>query len=171
MKTWVKVFAILLTVVFLTGLFWWFQPWRLVTKSEISESLSSAQSASGEVPSEGPKQLYTGAFISHEHLTEGTAKIVELADGSRILRLEGFETSDGPDLEVWLAEAPVIPGYDGWFVADDERYVSLGKLKGTSGEQNYDIPRNLDLDIHNSAVIWCARFAVSFGAAELLPAT
>ena len=170
MKTRVKVSAILLTVVFLAGLFWWFQPWRLVTQSKVSEPLSSAQSASGEVASNDPKQLYAGAFISHEHQTVGAAKIIELADGSRILRLEGFETSDGPDLEVWLAEAAVIEGYDGWFVADDQRYVSLGKLKGTSGEQNYEIPRDLDLDIYSSAVIWCARFAVSFGAAELIPA-
>ena len=170
MKTWIKVSVISLILVLLALLFWWFQPWRLVTKSEISEPLSSAQSVSGEVTAEGPTQLYTGTFISHEHQTVGAAKVVELADGSRILRLEGFETSDGPDLEVWLAEAPVITGYDGWFVADDQRYVSLGKLKGTSGEQNYEIPQGLDLDVYSSAVIWCARFAVSFGAAELISA-
>ena len=170
MKTWVKAFAILLTVAFVAGLFWWFQPWRLVTQSKVSEPLSSAQSVCGEVASNDPKQLYAGTFISHEHQTAGTARIIELDDGSRILRLEGFETSDGPDLEVWLAEAPVIEGYDGWFIADDERYVSLGKLKGTSGEQNYEIPQGLDLDVYSSAVIWCVRFAVSFGAAELISA-
>lgn len=172
MKLWVKVLGLALVAVLFGAMLWWFQPWRVFTESAVMEPLKPSQSEAAEgdenqAQSE-PKQLYEGAFISHEHTTTGSAAVLELEDGSRILRLEGFETSDGPDLEVWLSDAHVIEGYDGWFLADDSRYLSLGKLKGSKGNQNYEIPAEVNLEDYGSAVIWCARFAVSFGAAELL---
>ena len=175
-----KVIALLLSAVFVAVLLWWFQPWRLITQSTVSEALptSIVQSESQEIDSieqsEGqskvtfPVALLEGDLITHEHETSGVVKILELEDGSRILRLEGLETSDGPDLEVWLSNAPVIEGYDGWFLADDDDYLSLGKLKATSGDQNYEIPEGIDLSRFSSMSIWCVRFAVSFGAAELV---
>jgi hypothetical protein len=108
-----------------------------------------------------------GTLISHEHATTGEALIIEREDGSRVLRLEGLDTSNGPDLHVWLTDAPVIEGTDGWFVFDDGAYVDLGPLKGNVGNQNYPIPDDVSLEDLTSVSIWCARFAVSFGAAEL----
>jgi hypothetical protein len=156
---------------------WWFQPWRLFTSVEVSESLptqvtmsaTANPSESGPNPPPLPTELFSGDLISHEHETTGVVKILELADGSRVLRLEGFATSDGPDLEVWLSDAEVVEGFDGWFLADDGDYLSLGKLKGTIGEQNYEIPADVELERFSSMSIWCVRFAVSFGAAELVP--
>lgn len=116
----------------------------------------------------GPERLSSGRFITHEHDTQGTASIVRLADGSRVLRLEGLDTSDGPDLEVWLSDAPVLEGKAGWHVFDDGRYRSLGQLKGNRGNQNYPIPASVELADFTSISIWCNRFNVSFGAAELL---
>jgi hypothetical protein len=111
--------------------------------------------------------LTIGKFVTHEHDTSGTAAIVRLPDGSRILRLEGLDTSDGPDLEVWLSDAGVVGGKAGWHVFDDGRYRSLGQLKGNHGNQNYVIPADLDLAEFRSVSIWCNRFNVSFGAAPL----
>lgn len=173
-------------------LLWWFQPWLLFVDTEVAETLplvssspSSSTSASGTPsmakpikPSKSslpeatespvaPTNLFSGSFISHEHQTTGTVRILELADGSRVLRLENFETSNGPDLEVWLSDAPVVEGQAGWFLADDGDYVTLGKLKGNKGNQNYVIPPELDLSRFRSVSIWCVRFSVSFGAAEL----
>ncbi len=168
-----------MALVALLGLsLWWFQPWRLFTTVEVSEPLPTQVTISATAnPSESepnpaaalPKELFSGDLISHEHETTGVVKILELADGSRVLRLEGFATSDGPDLEVWLSDAEVVEGFDGWFLADDGDYLSLGKLKGTMGEQNYKIPAEVDLERFRSMSIWCVRFAVSFGAAELVP--
>ena len=45
--------------------------------------------------------------------------------------------------------------------------VSLGKLKGNQGNQNYEIPATVDLAKLSSVSLWCDRFDVSFGAAEL----
>lgn len=119
---------------------------------------------------ETPKRTVTaeGTFISHEHPTAGTARIITLEDGSRVLRLVGLDTDNGPDLKVWLAAAPVIEGRDGWFVFDDEEYLSLGALKGNKGNQNYPIPDDADISDLTSVTIWCERFSVSFGAAELI---
>ncbi len=168
----------LVTLAALLGLsLWWFQPWRLLTTVEVSEALptpvtmsaTASPSESEPNPAALPKELFSGDLISHEHETTGVVKILELEDGSRVLRLEGFATSDGPDLEVWLSDAEVVEGFDGWFLADDGDYLSLGKLKGTRGEQNYEIPAEVDLERFSSMSIWCVRFAVSFGAAELAP--
>jgi hypothetical protein len=167
-----------------------FQPWRIITNVEVNEALPTAvatetsaapvpsmasaspeeQSPSAEptptlTPAE-PIVLAEGSFISHEHATTGTVRILELPDGSRILRIEGLDTSDGPDLKVWLSDQPVIDGVDGWGVFDDGVYVSLGDLKGNRGNQNYPIPADVDLADYTAVSIWCERFAVSFGAAE-----
>lgn len=115
----------------------------------------------------GPERLATGRFITHEHDTQGIASVLRLPDGSRILRLEGLDTSDGPDLKVWLSDAPVLEGKGGWHIFDDGRYHNLGQLKGNHGNQNYVIPADVDLADFRSVVIWCDRFNVSFGAATL----
>lgn len=111
--------------------------------------------------------LATGRLISHEHDTSGTARIVKLADGRRVLTLENLQTSDGPALHVWLTDAPVIDGEDGWHIFDDGLYTDLGNLKGNIGNQVYPLPADLDLSRYSSVSVWCERFSVSFGAAEL----
>lgn len=54
----------------------------------------------------GPVQLAAGTLISHEHTTTGTVRIVQQPDGSRVLTLENLDTSNGPDVHVWLSAAP-----------------------------------------------------------------
>ena len=162
-----------------------FQPWRLFTDKVVDEALPGAvpistTSSSTRPPtiSAGPQRpasrpapqtrvLLTGRLISHEHRTSGTVAVLALPDGRRILRIENLDTSDGPDLKVWLSAATVVPGKAGWHVFDDGRYRALGALKGNHGNQNYPIPADVRLDDFRSAVIWCDRFNVSFGAAGL----
>lgn len=131
---------------------------------------ASAPSAAPSTPEPTPERVVNaeGTFISHEHSTTGKARIITLEDGSRILRLVGLDTDNGPDLKVWLAAAPVIEGQDGWFVFDDDDYLDLGPLKGNKGNQNYPIPDDADITDLTSVTIWCDRFSVSFGAAELV---
>jgi hypothetical protein len=133
---------------------------------ETSAPPVEAPSASSS-PAPGPRTLAGGELISHEHETSGTVKLVRLADGSHVVRLENLDTSNGPDLRVWLTDAPVKQGTAGWRVFDDGEYVSLGKLKGNKGSQNYTVPAGVDPSGFTSVSIWCDRFDVSFGAAEL----
>ncbi|MGW5639599.1 DM13 domain-containing protein [Streptomyces sp. NPDC003832] len=157
---------------------YWFQPWKLWQDETVDEALpvavGSAAPATGTpeagapaTATPGPRTLARGELISHEHDTTGSVRLVRLADGSHVVRLEDLDTSNGPDLRVLLTDAPVKEGTAGWRVFDDGRHVSLGKLKGNKGSQNYTVPADLDLTRYSSVSIWCDRFDVSFGAAEL----
>ncbi len=165
--------GVVLSVVLVAGLAL-FQPWKLWVDDVVDEAFpvatAPATAPTGVLtrsPAATPTRLAAGEFISHEHGTTGTASVVRLADGSRVLRIDDLDTSNGPDLHVWLAAAPVLEGRDGWFVFDDDDHVSLGRLKGNVGDQNYVIPPSVDLAELSSVSIWCDRFNVSFGAAAL----
>lgn len=151
-----------------------FEPWRAFTSSRVDEPIpvaapvsTTTTTMSATATSTAPPQpviLAEGAFVSQEHDTSGTARVLELPDGSRVLRLEGFSTSDGPDVHVWLSDAAA--GGD-WNSYDDGRFVALGEIKATDGNHNYAIPADADLTGLQSAVIWCDRFNVAFGSAAL----
>lgn len=142
-----------------------------------SEDMESEETGSGPMDSEdmdedemaaesmGPVKLTTGSFDSRGRYTvTGTATIYENEDGSRFLRLEDFETTNGPDLFVYLTVAGSADDDE----ALDEEFVNLGVLKGNIGNQNYDIDDDIDLDRYDTVVIWCRRFTVGFGAADLV---
>jgi hypothetical protein len=153
-----------------------FQPWKLFVDRTVDEALPTVAVAPARpapaappVPA-GPVELARGELISHEHASSGSVVVLQLPDGSRVLRLEDLDTSDGPLLKVWLTDAPVIEGRDGWYVFDDGAHVDLGELKGNIGSSNYPIPADVDLAGLTSVSIWCDRFDVSFAAAALVPA-
>ncbi|MEM9464935.1 MAG: DM13 domain-containing protein [Actinomycetota bacterium] len=105
-----------------------------------------------------------GTFIDRSHPAEGIAEVLGDGTGQRFLRFEDFATDNGPDLNVYLSTAaPDAPA--GEF---DDDFVDLGDLKGNIGPQNYEIPADVDLDRYTTVVIWCVRFGVAFGAAELM---
>jgi hypothetical protein len=115
------------------------------------------------VPPE-PVVLKRGQFHPVEHRGAGDAIIYQLADGTHILRLEDFDVLNGPDLYVYLSraedahdEAPIL----------DHGFVSLGRLKGNQGNQNYPLPADLDPGQFHSVSIWCQRFTVNFATAPL----
>jgi Electron transfer DM13 len=167
-RTFVLIAVILIAAV--AG-FLWFRPDRLITDDPVSEAVPGVPAGEVEQPGEamagagGPDLLARGRFISLEHTTRGQALVLETAGGRRFLRFEGFETSNGPDLVVYLsAKEPAGP--DDWHGYDQD-FVDLGVLKGNVGSQNYEIPKSTDLDRYSTAVVWCRRFTVGFAAAVL----
>jgi hypothetical protein len=160
--------------------FLWFRPDRLFTDDAVNEALpgqaAAPAAAAGEADEEptpaedaaaeaAPVTVARGRFISLEHETTGRALVLDTADGQRFLRLEGFETSNGPDLLVYLSSKEPA-GTDDWH-GYDEDFVDLGTLKGNVGNQNYRIPSGVDLGRYSTAVVWCRRFEVGFAAAVL----
>jgi hypothetical protein len=148
-----------------------FQPWKAFTTTTVDEAFPSV--AAPGTPSApprgaaGPADLAKGTFVSHEHATSGTARTVRLADGKQsVLRIENLATSEGPDVRVYLSTRDARSVEKGL----GEGAVELGRLKGNRGNQNYGVPDGVDPSAFRSAVIWCARFSVSFGAADLNPA-
>lgn len=115
--------------------------------------------ASGE-----EEAFLTGMFRDADnfHKGSGLAEIYILESGERLLRLEDFEVTNGPELHVLLAENPNPE--------DSESlgsYVDLGRLKGNKGSQNYEIPADLDVMKYASVVIYCKPFHVVFSTAAL----
>lgn len=100
----------------------------------------------------------TFAGADEFHFGRGTARLVETAPGSYVVRLEDFEVRNGPDLFVYLSPSP-----DGY--ADGA--VELGRLKADRGNQNYEVPPGTDVGAARSVVIWCRQFAVLFATAPL----
>ncbi|GGN65685.1 hypothetical protein GCM10010112_27330 [Actinoplanes lobatus] len=151
------------------GGLYWFQPWRLFTDTVVTDTLSTMPQPSGPPAASvaAPVVIAQGDFITHEHDTSGTARMVRNPDGSHQLEIAGLDTSDGPDLRVWLSDQEVRTGVAGWRVFDDGEYAELGKLKGNHGDQVYRLADGIDPVAFRSVSIWCKRFSVSFGAAEL----
>ena len=112
----------------------------------------------------GPIAITKGDFKGLAHETKGLASIYQLADGKRTLRLTEFETSNGPDVHVYLTAAEVEKGND---AIKDAGFIDLGSMKGNKGDQNYDIPADVDLNKYKNVTIWCARFGVNFAQAAL----
>ncbi|MCP3994544.1 MAG: DM13 domain-containing protein [bacterium] len=110
----------------------------------------------------GPVAIGDGSFYGIDHSAEGTATIYEQG-GSYILRFEDdTDIQNGPDLFVWLLESDAYEG------GDPGEFIDLGKLKGNVGGQNYVMPAEFDLEVHQFVLIWCKRFAVPFAASPLV---
>jgi len=107
-----------------------------------------------------------GAFrdADRAHRGQGTVQLLETGAGAHLLRFTDFEVTNGPDLEVWLVEAP-----DPQSSADvtASRWLSLGQLKGNVGDQTYVVPEGTDLAAFGFVVIWCEQFSVLFSPATL----
>jgi hypothetical protein len=110
--------------------------------------------------------LREGSFVSRSHPGEGLATVLTDGSDQRFLRFEQFSTDNGPDLNVYLtiadADAP-----EGDF-AESGQFIDLGGLKGNIGDQNYEIPPDVDLERFDTVVVWCVRFSVAFTAADLI---
>lgn len=152
----------------------YFAPQDLFLQTSVNEPLPVATHPAGTVApgSVGPTAstapsltvLARGRFRSGEHDTSGRAVLLRLADGRRFVRLEGFSTSNGPAVRVWLSAAPTGASDDSVAGA---AHVDLGGLKANHGNQNYRVPASAALTRYRSVVIWCRRFDVVFGSAGL----
>ncbi|UMG92683.1 DM13 domain-containing protein [Nocardioides sp. TF02-7] len=161
-----------------------FQPWLLLVDDEVDEAddggavvatasagISDTAVPDGDGTAPVRLELARGRFIDAEHGTSGTAVVYRRDDGTRYLRLEDLDTSNGPDLHVWISDRPSggdCEGcFDSWGIYDDGDHVALGELKGNQGSQSYEIPDGADLAGMRSVVIWCDRFNVAFGTAPI----
>ena len=141
---------------------------RLAMKDEIMSAATDApDKASDEpMPPDAPTVLSTGQFVDADaiHKGSGMATLYALPDGRNVVRFEDFRTTNGPALVVYLTKHP-DPKTAGDVL--DAGYVDLGDLKGNVGNQNYEIPADVDVAEYGSVVIWCKLFDVLFSPASL----
>ncbi len=108
------------------------------------------------VPTENHVVIASGTFRDADdfHKVSGTATIVKGGD-QQLLRLEDFNSINGPDLKVYFSSD-----------LEASEYISLGELKGNIGNQNYEIS-DIDLNKYPYVLIWCEQFSVLFGSAKM----
>jgi hypothetical protein len=135
-----------------------FRPERLFVNAKVNEAMPASLSNLSQTV------LSSGSFHSVAHESKGTASIYQLADGKRILRFTNFETSNGPDVHVYLIAANDATDSE---TVKKAGFLELGSLKGNIGDQNYEIPADADLAKYRAVTIWCKRFSVNFGTAPL----
>lgn len=127
---------------------------------------SEAMAGEAMAKRDAPVALSMGSFteVDSVHKGSGMATVYTLPDGKRVLRFENFNVTNGPDLFVYLS-GHAQPRSAGELHGEGD--FDLGRLKGNIGDQNYELPADLDLSKFKSVVIYCKQFSVVFSTATL----
>ena len=114
----------------------------------------------------GPVALASGELVDGDSFHKGSGQVVlyALEDGSRLIRLEDIEVTNGPDLHVLLTPVHNLEGRNH---LNQAGYIDLGQLKGNIGSQNYEVPPDYVIPDQLTLVIYCVPFQVVFTTAEL----
>lgn len=102
--------------------------------------------------------LYMGSFVNGPWgAVSGQARVLRASNGTLSLALVNVNISNGPDLYVYLSKEiqPI-------------NFISLGKLRSTSGNQVYAIPGAPDFTQYKYALIHCQQYNHLFGSAILV---
>jgi hypothetical protein len=157
-----RVVLVTIGLIAIAGGWYLFRPDALVLDRRVDEPPPVALTP----PAEGAAALLAvGEFHGVSHAGSGRATIHRGPSGERMLRLSELAVDNGPDLYVYLVAAP-----DAWddSTVENSATISLGRLKGHLGNQNYAIPPDADLERYRSVTIWCRRFGVNFATAPLM---
>ena len=98
--------------------------------------------------------ILTGQFteIDAVRIGKGRATIYRSADGSLLLRFDEFSVTNGPQLQVYLTGATEPKQKEDLSAGAPEFLV--GALKGTLGNQQFPIPKELAIERYRSVVIY-----------------
>jgi hypothetical protein len=117
------------------------------------------------------QHLLTGSFTTLDAMrgAAGSASLYRLSDGRTVLRLEGLDAINGPDLHVLLSAYP-RPTTKEELEQVTQFQIDLGLLKGNQGDQNYVI-REPAFNVENygqgSVVLYSTRYEMVFSFATL----
>lgn len=161
-----KRLGVVSVLLLLVGIGWYLlRPELLFVSKTVHEEFPAGAPIEPKAPTgKAAATLLTGNFHGVAHETRGVATIYQLPDGGRTLRLTEFETSNGPDVRVYLVAAADAGDHE---TVKRAGFIDLGAMKGNRGEQNYDVPDHADLEKYRSVTIWCRRFSVNFATAPL----
>ena len=98
---------------------------------------------------------FRGASASYQ--VDGKAKLIDLGGKWMVRLAPDFKSTQGPDLYVWLMKGGTMA----------EGGLDLGLLKNIKGSQTYAVPAGIDVSRFQRVIIWCKKFRVLFGAAQL----
>ncbi|MGB9375953.1 MAG: DM13 domain-containing protein [Mycobacteriales bacterium] len=129
----------------------------------VAQEQPAATSSSGSPGSVSPGSsaeapvARAGALRGIDHRASGTARLIPVAGGGYVVRLENLDIEAGPDFLLYL-----VPGAYRRAPGDG---VRLGKLKANRGNQNYPVPSGTTVTGTQTVLIWCRAFVVPIAAA------
>jgi hypothetical protein len=159
-----KIIIILAVIIFIGFGYYAISP--LFINTNVDEALPESvqnqnpdPTSSSDTEEQGEAVIEMSAPVigSTGHPASGIAKIIK-ADDKTFLRYENFKTINGPDLYVYLATD-----------LEAQDFLSLGRLKATEGNINYEIPADVDITKYQYALVWCKQFGVLFNSANIAP--
>jgi len=100
---------------------------------------------------------FSGTFGNGPYgVVNGTARVYLGNNNQYVLALENFNSSNGPDLHVYISKE-----------AQPVNYIDLGRLQSVSGNQQYPLTGNINFSEYKYALIHCQQYNHLFGSAEL----
>jgi hypothetical protein len=139
-------------------------PWHLQLDQQVDMPLDEPPLPA--MTAAGATATATGTFYRVDQVGSGRVTIYRLADGSRVLRLDGFYVTPNSDLEVRLSPLEAPHSTDEFTAAPS---ASVAALDVTAGSMNFNVPQGVDPGQYRSVVIWCERLHSAYAAASLVP--
>lgn len=134
--------------------------WKATVEQQVDTPL--IEPAPAGLPS--ARVLGTAKMYNVDREGQGTAKLYELPNGTRLIRLEDFFVSINSDLELRLSELPNPKTTDD---AVKGPWKLVAPLKATVGSMNYEVPKDIDVSKYQSIVIWCEITRNAYAAASI----
>lgn len=136
---------------------------QIVTAAPRPTTADGARGGGDLAAPPGKVQVLSGRFSGESgHGGQGKAAVVKLEDGGRMLTFRDFDVDPGGSgLRVYLTAGR--PTSDG-AVTD---FIDLAALKGTKGNQQYEIPKAVNLRRYSTVVVWCVPFTTRIAQAPL----
>ena len=149
MKYYLKSFALLITFALLVAC-----DKELVPANNVNITPGTPTSGSTTFDPSTQTLVSQGTFKRGDHATSGTTKLYRKGTTYTFV-FDSFKTDEGPDLRIYLAED-----------IKAKNFIELAELKNT-GNFYLTLPDNVDVKNRTQVLIWCKRFSVLFGSAEL----
>lgn len=89
------------------------------------------------------------------HPASGSVRVVETPD-EKIIRYENYNGTNGPDLKIYLSND-----------LEARDFVDLGPSRANTGNINYSVPLNVDINDYQYVLTWCEAFGVLFDYAKI----
>ncbi len=100
--------------------------------------------------------LASGAFRGQSgHTASGGVRVLKTAQGAVVVLGPDFKFDGAPDPKLGF-------GKDGYLKA-----TQFSILKSNSGQQTYDIPATIDPADYTELWVWCEKYSVPLGVANL----
>jgi hypothetical protein len=120
---------------------------------------SAAAPARTRAAPAGPVELGRAGLVGIDHRASGTARLIRLADGALLVRLESVDVQPGPDYYLH-----VVAGADMHRPAAGSQ---VARLRGTRGNQNYPVAAGRTATLPATVLIWCRAFDTPIAAATI----